>query len=138
MSASAGGDFAEMASPPDGDDVNANEVVLLARDKLVLVFALIYNALVIASMLGLAVSATHDSPWWLLPAILAAVYFCSSFLSSLKVFQCNADYLAKHDRSEPLGTDGRQLRSLRNEASDALALGVIFAILMAVVAALSR
>lgn len=138
MSASAGGDFAEMASSPDGDDLNADGAVLLARDKLVLVFALIYNALVIASIVGLAVSASHDSPWWLLPAVLAAVYCCSSFLSSLKVFQCNADCLAKHERSEPPGGDSQQLRSLRNEASDALALGVIFATLMAIVAAVSR
>lgn len=138
MSASAGGDFAEIARSPHGDDLNADEAVLLARDKLVLVFALIYNALVIASIVGLAVSASHDSPWWLLPAVLAAVYFCSSFLSSLKVFRCNADCLAKHERSEPPGGDGQQLRSLRNEASDALALGVIFATLMAIVAAVSR
>jgi hypothetical protein len=138
MSALTGGDSVEMAARPDGDDSNAGDAALLARDKIVLIFALIDIALVIASILGLAVSASHSSLWWLLPAILAAVYFCSSFLTSFKVFQSNADYLMKLSGSEPPASDGRQLQTQRNEASDALALGVIFAIIMAIVAAFSR
>lgn len=138
MSASTGDDAVEMAARSDGDNLNAGDAVLLARDKIVLVAALIYIALVMALMFSLAVSASHDSQWWLVPAILAAVYFCSSFLSSFKVFQSNAAYLMKLSRSEPPGSDGQQLETLRNEACDALAMGVIFAILMAIVAAVSR
>lgn len=137
MSASTGDDAVETSARPDGDCLSAGDAALLARDTIVLVSALIYIALLIALMLGLAVSDSHDSQWWLVPAILASVYFYSSFLSSFMVFQSNAAYLMKLSRSEPPG-DGQQLQTLRHEASDALALGVIFAIFMAIVAALSR
>lgn len=138
MSTSPGGESEEISTTRHSEDLAAGNAVLLARDKIVLISALTGIAGAVAAVLYLALSARLDSRGWLLPAIVASLYFYASFISSLKLFQSNADYLAKLARNEPAGSDGEQLQSGRSEAVDALALGVIFAIIMAIVAAFSR
>ena len=138
MSTSPDGECGEIATTRLGQNLDAGNAVLLAGDKIVLISALTGIAGAVAAMLCFAMSARLDSRGWLLPATVASVYFYASFISSLKLFHSNADYLAKLTLSKPAVSDGEQLQSLRSEASDALALGVAFAIIMAIVAAFSR
>ena len=133
-----GGESAEKDATLDRATLNAAYASMLARDQIVLVLAASGIAGVIAAMLGIAVAERSVSMGWFLLTVVAAVYFLSSILSSLKLFQSSADYLMKLARNEPGGNDSEQLGILRNEASDALALGIICALAMAIIAVWSR
>lgn len=118
--------------------LNAAYASVLARDQIVLVLAAGGIAGVIAAMLGVAMAERSVSVGWFLLAVVAAVYFLSSILSSLKLFQSSADYLMKLARNEPGGNDSERLGILRCEASDALALGIFCALALGIMAVWSR